>query len=262
MVIVMNKLLKHKYILLLIPSLSGLIVFWIWPSVYNVKYMFEDGKAIENIQYLLTNEYFCTAIVNTFLFTVIAAPMAIFLALVIAILTYKFAQNIPFIRKAYFLPIVLPSAVIVTIWQIFFSDVAPFRALIAIYLWKYSGMYYVIILTAIASLNSEMFEAAYVDGANDIQAVVYLMLPCIIPTLFFTLALAIVNSFKIFRESFLLYGGYPETEVYMYQNFINNHFYKLNYQYISTAAVLLALLIHILVAVLLFTERRWSGKIW
>lgn len=42
---------------------------------------------------------------------------------------------------------------------------------------------------------------------------------------------------KLYRESFLLYGTYPDESVYMLQNYLNNHFDKLNYQYISAASV-------------------------
>ena len=80
--------------------------------------------------------------------------------------------------------------------------------------------------------------------------------------LFFALILTIVNSLKIFRESYLLYGYYPDESVYMLQNYLNNHFAKLNYQNIGTAAVLFAVVVYSIVAVLFALEKKWSDSIW
>ena len=79
---------------------------------------------------------------------------------------------------------------------------------------------------------------------------------------FFTLILTVVNSLKIFRESYLLYGYYPDEGVYMLQNYLNNHFAKLNYQNIGAAAVLFAVVVYSIVAILFALEKKWSDSIW
>ena len=90
----------------------------------------------------------------------------------------------------------------------------------------------------------------------------HITLPNIAPTLFFTFVLSIVNSLKIFRESFLLYTNYPDESVYMLQNYLNNHFQKLNYQNISTAAIFFAVIVYTVVAVVFVAEKKWSEQIW
>ena len=258
-------IISKKYIFcfaLSIPSFIGFFIFWVLPFIENFIYMVADGSFAENVQYLCTNKYFLLAIKNTVIFTGIAALSAVCISFIMAILTLKAASNISFIRNALFLSVILPSAVIVIIWQLLFWDTAPFNTLFLVYLWKYSGLYYVLILTALASIDQNILDAAVIDGANYKNLVVHIMIPSIVPTLFFTYILSISDSLKIFRESYLLYGAYPDKEVYMLQNFINNHFDKLNYNYISTVSILLLLIVYIIIAVFGVIEKKWSDQIW
>ena len=119
-----------------------------------------------------------------------------------------------------------------------------------------------LLLTALAGVEKDMLEAAKIDGCGSLRRMWHVLLPNITPTLFFTLTLSIVNALKIFRESYLLYGAYPDDSVYMLQNYMNNHFAKLNYQNISTAATLFGIVVYTVVAVLFACERKWSERIW
>ena len=63
-----------------------------------------------------------------------------------------------------------------------------------------------------------------------------------------------INSFKIFREVYLLTGNYPHNKLYMLQHFMNNTFNQLDYQKLSAAAVLLSVVIIAIMAVLMILE--------
>jgi len=73
------------------------------------------------------------------------------------------------------------------------------------------------------------------------------------------LILSLINSFKIFREVYLLTGNYPYDKLYMLQHFMNNTFNSLDYQKLSSAAVLFALIMIIVIAILL-TAEHFFGK--
>lgn len=174
----------------------------------------------------------------------------------------RFAKRSTFVRSAFFLPVVLPSATVVMLWQAYLSDlVPPFSSLLPIFLWKYSGLNIILILTALIGIDGAVTEAAMLDGAGFLRTTVYIHLPIVTPTLFSTFVLSLVNSTKIFRESFLLYSEYPDRSVYMLQNYLNNHFEKLNYQNISTAAVVFAIVVYTVVAILFTAEKKWSERI-
>ena len=69
--------------------------------------------------------------------------------------------------------------------------------------------------------------------------------------IFFVAILSIMNAIKISKELYLLFGDYPPESVYMLQNFMNNNFFKLNYQRLSTAAILVILVISVIIGIYL-----------
>lgn len=260
---------KRTDILFLLPSLCGFLAFFVVPFFYSFKYAFtenaftNDFAGFSNFAALLENQYFRLAMKNTALFTLAAVPLTMVLSVVTALLIVRFASKIPFVKSAFFLPVILPSAAIVMLWQAYISDaVPPFSSLLVIFLWKYGGLNVMLILTALTGMNRDMLDAAKIDGAGLIRRTWHVTLPNIAPTLFFTFILSVVNSLKIFRESFLLYGAYPDESVYMLQNYLNNHFQKLNYQNISTAAIFFAVIVYTVVAVMFVIEKKWSERIW
>ena len=260
---------KKTDILFLIPSLTGFFGFLVVPFILSLRYAFtesafKEGRfiGIENFMQLFKNEYFLLAMKNTCRFIVLAVPMTMVLSFVIAVLLAFFGPKLPFVRSAFFLPVILPSATVVTLWNAYISDFTPFHSLLLIFLWKYSGLNIMLMLTALSGIDKKIIEAARIDGANSVQQTFRIILPNIAPTLFFTLILSLVNSLKIFRESYLLYGEYPDESIYMLQNFLNNHFAKLNYQYISTAAIVFGVIVYTAVALILAAEKKWSDSIW
>ena len=259
---------KRSDLLLLLPSLCGFTTFYIVPFLYSLYYAFTENAfsdkfvGLGNFKMLLENEYFRLAAWNTFRFSVLAVPVCMLFSFTVAMLIARFAAKSGILRSAFFLPIVLPSAVIAGIWNAYFAEAVPFASLLALFLWKYSGLNITLILTALLTIPHEQYEAASLDGAGAWQKTWSVTLPNILPSLFFTLILTIVNSLKIFRESYLLYGYYPDESVYMLQNYLNNHFAKLNYQNIGAAAVLFAVVVYSIVAVLFALEKKWSDSIW
>ena len=77
----------------------------------------------------------------------------------------------------------------------------------------------------------------------------------------FVTILSIINSFKVFREIYLLTGNYPYDGLYMMQHLLNNMFNSADYQRLSAAAVLLAIVIVILIALLFFVENIFGKDV-
>lgn len=259
---------KRSDLLLLLPSLCGFTAFFVIPFFVSLYYAFTESAfsdrftGFDNFRMLLSNEFFRLAAWNTFRFSLLAVPLCMVFSFTAAMLIARFAAGSGLLRSAFFLPVVLPSAVIAGIWNAYCSDAAPFASLLILFLWKYSGLNITLILTALLTIPHEQYEAASLDGAGAWQKTWSVTLPNLLPTLFFTLILTVVNSLKIFRESYLLYGYYPDERVYMLQNYLNNHFSKLNYQNIGGAAVLFAVVVYSIVAILFVLEKKWSDSIW
>lgn len=256
---------KRTDILLLLPSLCGFLAFFVVPFFYSFSYAFTENAftrrfvGFDNFAALFQNEYFRLAMRNTLLFTLAAVPAVMGLALLLALLLARFSGKLPLVESAFFLPVFLPSATIVMLWNAYCADVPPFPSLLLLFLWKYGGLNVMLFLTALVTMDREVLDAAKIDGAGFLRQTWSVTLPSIAPTLFFTFILSVVNSLKIFRESYLLYGDYPDESVYMLQNYLNNHFLKLNYQNISAAAIFFAVIVYTVVAVVLRWERKYEN---
>jgi multiple sugar transport system permease protein len=252
----------------MLPSLTGFLALFVVPFFYSFYYAFIENAFtkkfvwFDNFIELLSNQYFKLAMTNTLKFTLISVPLIMIFSIAVAVLISQYALKFPVVQSAFLLPVLLPSASFVMFWQAYMSNFKPFDSLVLFYLWKYAGLNIMLMLTAFCTIPPELIEAAEMDGAGLFRKVRSILLPMISPTLFFTFILSIVNSLKIFRESYLLYGSYPDESIYMMQNYLNNHFMKLNYQNISTASIFFALVVYTVVAVLFTLERRVNGRIW
>lgn len=70
--------------------------------------------------------------------------------------------------------------------------------------------------------------------------------------------MSLINSFKIFREVYLLTGDYPYDSLYLLQHFMNNTFRSLDYQKLSAAAIIMSLFMLVLIGILFLTENHFG----
>jgi ABC-type glycerol-3-phosphate transport system permease component len=97
--------------------------------------------------------------------------------------------------------------------QIWLNDPDKVMLYVAIPLiWQWIGYYMVIILSAIAAIDSEIFEVAEIDGANAMQRAFYITLPLIKNTLLVCVTLCIAGNMKAFDHIFVMTSGGPGTD--------------------------------------------------
>lgn len=78
-------------------------------------------------------------------------------------------------------------------------------------IWQFIGYYMIIMLSAISSIDTEVFESAEIDGANGIQRAVYITLPLIKNTMLVCITLCIAGNMKAFDNIFVMTKGGPGT---------------------------------------------------
>ena len=262
-------MMKKKNIIFLLPSLLGFLIFYIVPFFSIFYYACIDNvfsrefAGLRNFHEVMRNRYFLLAMKNTGLFLLIGIPLIMFFSVATALFLARRAKTSAgkgaFLQSFFFLPVVLPSVILALFWDSVFPALAklsPFLSLLVLYVWKYAGLNIMLILTALTAVDREILDAAAIDGAGYIRRTVFVTLPCISPVLFFTLILSVVSAFRIYRESYLLYGNYPDDSVYLLQNYLNNHFLKLDYQNIAAAALLFASVIYIIVLFWFKSEQK------
>lgn len=251
--------------LCLLPSLIGTAIFFVIPYIRVLYYSVIDNQFRRNFVWLdnyidtLTNEYFLLALKNSLLLIVICVPLLIILALVISL---ALSYGIKWIRKtrfAFVLPMVIPTASVVLIWRGIFAENTTVLPIYLLFIWKNIGICIVLLTAAFTSIEKSIYEAARLDGADSFVLHTRITIPMIAPTVYFTALLSIVNSFKIFKESYLYYGtNYPPDHSYTLQYYMNNTFLKLDYQSLATSAVLTSILVFGIVMAGMAIQRRYN----
>lgn len=274
-------------ILFLAPSLAGFLIFFLAPFFGGFYYAMTDspvnGKFIgfRNFVELLTNESFLKAASNTAVFTIISVPLIITLSLGLALLLN---QKIPFsdtFRTIFIMPLVIPVASVVFVWQCLFDYSGWLNGIISmlggplglkpvdwmktelaravviiVYIWKNIGYNMVLFLAGLQNIPKEYYESAGIDGAGTWRKFCRITLVYLTPTTFFVFVMSIINSFKVFRETYMIAGEYPHDSIYMLQHYMNNMFASLDYQKLTSAAFIMAAVMTLLVFALYSAERK------
>ena len=168
-------------------------------------------------------------------------------------------KKFSFLRDAFIFPMLVPTAAVVLVWQQFFSGLDSVLPVYLLFIWKNIGICIILLTSAITIISPEIYEAARMDGAGAMVMHWRLTLPIIAPAVFFTVLLSIMNSFRIFKESFLYFGTkYPPDYGYTLQFYLNNNFLKFDYQTLASSSVLTALLVLAIVAVGFRLQKRYE----
>ena len=250
--------------LLLAPSLAGVAAFYLLPFLEVVRRSFTDALGrrfvgLSNYKTVLANSAFRTAASNTARFLCVCIPALLALSLAMALLVRAAGKRGKVFSVSFLLPLAVPVASVVLLWKVLFAQNglantlltslgaqpvdfmgtgAAFWVLIATYLWKNSGYDMVLWAAGLERIPESQYEAAAVDGANAWQAFWAVTWPGLGPTLGLTALLSLINSFKVFREAYLVAGAYPHESMYLLQHLFNNWFLSLELGRITAAAVM------------------------
>ena len=250
--------------LLLGPSLAGVAGFCLIPFAEVVRRSFTDALGrrfvgLANYKTVVSNSAFRTAAANSARFLCVCIPALLALSLAMALLTRAAGRRGRLFSASFLLPLAVPVASIVLLWKVLFAQRglantvlaalgarqvdfmgtgAAFWVLVATYLWKNSGYDMVLWAAGLDRISRSQYEAAAVDGANAWQTFWAITWPGLGPTLALTALLSLINSFKVFREAYLVAGAYPHDSMYLLQHLFNNWFLDLELGRITAAAVL------------------------
>lgn len=275
----------HTGMLFLLPGLTGFIIFYIWPFLISLGYAFQDKPVngsfvgLKNFLDLFQNKAYLKGFFNTLRFIGISVPINMALSLTIALLIHKMQKHKELFSLIFLVPLVIPSGSMVSFWKSLFaydgalngmlnvigiakvnwldSNLALF-VMVLIFIWKNLGYNMVLYLSGLAAIPKDYYEAAWVDGAKPHQTFLHITLPHLAPTSVLVLIMSIINSFKVFKEIYLITGSYPHDSIYTLQHFMNNMFSSLNYPRLTTATTVLVVIIALFTQTLLRLERKAS----
>ena len=229
-----TKKVKRSSGLFIAPSFLGVLMFFILPFMVVIYYSLIDNPIsgnfvfFDNFVNIVGNSAFRKAVHNTTVFSAVAVPLAVLLSLLMAIVL---EAELPFrsqFRTFLLSPMMVPVASIVLIWQVLFhyngaindmlgvfgiakidwlkSEYAQVVVVI-LFLWKNLGYNMILFMAALASIPKDILEVAKLESATPLQTFFYIKIRYLSSTLLFVTIMSLINSFKVFREVYLLTGA-------------------------------------------------------
>lgn len=255
--------MKKKLLLLSVPGMLGIAVFYLLPGMAAVYYAMIDNLflrrfvGLENIMEVLTNENFLLSLWNLARICVMSTLGVMSVCMVLLFLVYL-RGKVPYgIILCLLLPFFMPTASWVDVFQNRLQPVLeactsriPFlpkpsvMLVSALFLWRYTGVCLAILTAGYGTLDRDMLDAAAVEGAGRGYCFRKLLLPALRQYLLLAVLFCLSQGMQIFREIYFLFGtNYPPREVYTLHFFLNNHFLRLNYQTLASASILVIVLL-------------------
>jgi multiple sugar transport system permease protein len=203
-------------LLFLAPFLLLYLLFIVGPAVYGLVMSFD----------------FWSALWHTVWFTILTTPPLIVLALVFALLAERASKARWFFRLAFFLPYILPSAVVALIWIWMYTPALgllsrtmtalgfaepnwlgdPDLAMVSLALttvWWTLGFNFVLYLAGLQEIPRDLYEASAIDGASPWQQIRRITLPLLSRTTSLVVVLQIIASMKVFDQMYIMTQGGP-----------------------------------------------------
>lgn len=226
------------------PQLLGLLAFSLIPLLFAfvLSFMKWDGFGEQsfigfaNFSSQFHNPDFWKALVNTVYYTILVIPGSILISLLLALALNK-VKGKEIYRLIYFMPVVTSSVSIGVIWMWILNGdfgilnqllsyigiegpkwltntkwVMPSIAMLSI--WWGLGHNMVIFLAGLQGISQSYYEAAEIDGASKWQKFWHITLPLLSPTTFFITIMAIISSFQVFDQAFVMTNGGPAKASY------------------------------------------------
>ena len=226
------------------------------------------------------NNAFQLAARNTLIFSFAAVPLAVVLSLWLAVIMESRIPLKSTFRTFFLSPMMVPIASVILVWQVLFDYNGLVNAVISrigigkvdwlksyygpvviilLFLWKNLGYNMILFMSGLSSVPKDQIEVARLESATETQIFWKIKLRYLSSTIMFVIIMSLINSFKVFREVYLLAGNYPFDSLYTMQHYMNNTFQSLDYQKLSSAAIIMAAFMMVVIGILLLLE-DWFGR--
>lgn len=277
------------------PFVLVFVAFLILPLVYAFYLsLYSKGLAtgvvfagLKNYTTAFTDPSFLHGVWFVVRFAVVLIPVqmlvSLALALVLDALTTRFAR---FARLMIFLPYAIPAVIGALMWGFLYSPTfgpmqqlfnvfgaqAPFLldpqhvfgGLMNVVTWQWAGYYMIIIFAALQGIDSSIYEAARIDGANAWQIAFRIKVPMVSSALTLILVFALIGTLQFFTEPQILRlvsNGTitPDFTPNVYA--FSQAFAYANFNYASAISFSLGIVVFIAVYIFLFLTRKRGGSV-
>ncbi|HLK58257.1 MAG TPA: sugar ABC transporter permease [Chthonomonadaceae bacterium] len=286
------------------PWIVGFSTFLLYPLLASVYYSFCDYSVLHspvwvgtaNYTTLYHDEVFWKTLGNTLIYTLMALPMSMIVALSLAMMLNAKVRGMTIYRTIFFVPSLVPAASLAILWLWIFngqqgvvngvlqplldatngllhllhipaalsapqwlsSPVWSKPALVLMGVWG-SGNAMLIYLAGLQDVPQALYEAADLDGAGWWAKTWHVTLPMLSPVILFNLIMGIIGTLQVFTVPYIMFpGGSPERSTYFYTMYLyDNAFVYLKMGYACAMGWIMFLIILVLTLVALrMSERR------
>jgi ABC-type sugar transport system permease subunit len=270
-------------------------VFGMFPLIYGVWLSFHKWDGISPMQWvgianytkLLVDDIWWYSIYNTIWLFFAATVPQIILALILAfIINSPYIKGKDFFRASYFMPIVASSVAVSLLFVSLFGErygllnyflsffgapsidwlgdrnwLKPSMAIVII--WQWTGYTMIIFLAGLQSINTELYEAAKVDGAETRDIFWKITMPLMRPVILFQVVLSIIGAMQNFDIPVMLAGGTQSsspggTDRSGLVAMVNLYWTAFKYTEFGYAAAM-GFLLFVLIIAFSYTYNRWQG---
>ena len=284
---------KSKYALtvlaFLLPSAIPLLLFVLGPMVAAAWISLNKWNLLSPMQFvgldnytkLLSDPRTGDVFLHTLYYVAGYLPLVYIGGLALALALNTALKGRSFLRGVYFLPVVTSWIVVALVWRwllnpsngvvnavlAFFGIEGPgwwtdpawaMPSIILASAWKDLGFVMVILLAGLQAINTDLYDAAKVDGAGWWRRLVSVTLPLLSPSTFFVFVISLINGFQVFDQVYAMTGGGPNGA----SQVVVQQIYDLTFRY-QRAGEASALSWILFIAILAITliqvrgQRRW-----
>ncbi|MCI9077031.1 MAG: sugar ABC transporter permease [Dorea sp.] len=263
----MKKIKRIEPYIYLLPALIYFAIFSFYPFIKTIFLTFftvdANGEVrsfagISNYVDVLTDELFIKSIANTIIYVFLASPVAILIALILAVLANKKTRTSGIYETMFSLTMAMSMSVAAMIFKIMYN---PYIGIINkllgskinwlndssyamvslsfISVWMNIGFNFLFLLAAVRNVPGELLESSDIDGAGFVKKVIKVIIPLISPTVFFLICTSLAKNIIMSGLPIILTEGGPEGSTttmiyYMYKQAFGN----MNYNRAYAAAVI------------------------
>ena len=254
-----KRLGKIEPYIYLSPALIYFAVFSFYPFLRTIGLTFftvsADGNVkafagLDNYIHVLTDPAFLRSIWNTVVYVILASPLAIFIALILAVLANKKTRTSSIYETMFSLTMAMSMSVTAMIFKIMYNpNVGLINKLLGtkinwlndakyamvsmsfISVWMNIGFNFLFLLAAIRGVPGELLESADIDGARLYKKVTKVILPMISPTVFLLICTSLAINIIMAGLPIILTEGGPKGSTstmiyYMYKQAFGNMSYN------------------------------------
>ena len=286
------KKIKQKYnfegYLYILPWLVGFLVLQLVPLLSSLWYSFTDYQMIGDARFVGLANYakafrtpdFWKSLKVTCLYVLMAVPMKIAFALVIALILSQKLRGINFFRTLYYLPSILGGSVAISVlWKYLFMQKGVVNGLLAkigisgpdwlgdtrfalftvglVTVWQF-GSSMLLFLAGLKNIPESLYEAASLDGARTLRKFWSITLPSLSPIVLFNLVMQMINAFQEFTPAYVITQGGPLKSTHLYGLMLYDQgfkFFKMGYA--SALSWILFIIILIFTSMTFGSSQSW-----